>query len=232
MRAPSAQSDHTPSPEKRATASDLGPWVEFPGLDWEGYLRMMKLRGDRSYPRMAYLDGTVYLMSPAYPHELLAERFGLFVMEVAIGLRIPFIPSGRTTFRRRPKRGGVEGDKTFYIANEARIRGKTVIDLKVDPPPDLAIEAVNTHGPAGAIRVYQRLGVPEVWTGDIHEVVFLVLGPDGRYTRTETSLAFPFLTANEIADWIHRPRDESELEWAIALRQWITEVLAPRLQAK
>lgn len=120
--------------------------VAFPGVGWKGYLTLLRLRGERSYPRMVYLDGTVWLMSPAYVHERLKGRLGQFVVEVVVGLAIPCIPAGSTTFRRRRKKGGVEGDQTYYLANEERIRGKRTINLRIDPPPDLAVEAVYTHG--------------------------------------------------------------------------------------
>ena len=41
---------------------------------------------------------------------------GLFVMELVEDLDIPCIVAGSTTFRRRAKRGGVEGDQTYYLA--------------------------------------------------------------------------------------------------------------------
>src|SRR6516165_3500982 len=83
--------------------------VEFPAIGWKGYCTLLRLRGARSMPRMIYLDGTVWLMSPAFPHERLSVRLGLFVMEVVVGLNIPCIPARSTTFRRRAKKGGVEG---------------------------------------------------------------------------------------------------------------------------
>ncbi len=116
--------------------------VEFPAIGWKGYLTLLRLRGERSTPRMVYLDGTVWLMSPTFPHERLKKRLDQFVDEIVVGLEHPCIAAGSTTFRRRAKKGGVEGDETYYLANEARIRGKEKISLKTDPPPDLAIEAV------------------------------------------------------------------------------------------
>lgn len=221
-----------PAPPRADRSAAPSPWVRFHDVGWKGYLRLLKLRGERRRPRMVYLDGTVYLMSPAYPHEMLAKRFGTFVTILTLELRIPCTPLGSTTLRRRSKRGGAEGDETYYIANESRFRGVRNVDLKTDPPPDLAIEAVNTHGPSASLKVYRRLGIPEVWTGDIHEVRFYVLGPNGRYAQSDTSRSFPFLTSAEVADWLHRPRDESETDWGLALRPWITETLAPRVQAK
>src|SRR5215510_8497221 len=96
--------------------------VEFPALGWKGYLTLLRLRGERSTPRMVYLDGTVWLMSPSFPHERLKKRLGWFVEEIVRAFGIPCVATASTTFRRRAKRGGIEGDETYYLANEVRIR--------------------------------------------------------------------------------------------------------------
>jgi Uma2 family endonuclease len=202
--------------------------VAFPHIGWKGYCTLSRLRGDRSTPRLVYLDGTVWLMSPAFPHERLKGRLGHFVTEVVVGLDIPCIESGSTTFRRRAKRGGVEGDQSYYLANEERVRGKDKIDLRTDPPPDLAIEAVHSHDADRAIEVYRRLKVPEVWVCDEDELVILVLQPNGRYASSTTSASFPFLTAAEIYDWVRRPQTEPDTEWIKQLRTWVRLTLKPR----
>jgi Uma2 family endonuclease len=202
--------------------------VEWHGLDWKGYVTMLRLRGERPIPRMIYLDGSLFLVTTSFPHERLAERLGIFVIEVVVGLDIPCVPAGGTTFRRRKKRGGVEGDKTFYLANEARVRGKEKIDLRTDPPPDLAIEAVYTHAAAAAVEVYRRLGVSEVWLCDEEGLHILVLRANGRYAESEASAAFPFLTEGEIFSWVGRPQSVSETEWVKEVRRWVRETLAPR----
>jgi Uma2 family endonuclease len=203
--------------------------VELRDVGWRGYLRLLKLRGQRSVPRLIYLDGSVQLVSPSDPHEWLAFRLGEFVTGVAAGLRISFRATRQLTFRKRSSRGGVEGDATFYLANLERVRGKT-IDLGVDPPPDLAIEAVYSNPPTKALAAYRRLKVPEVWVGERHRVRILVLGADSRYRACPSSLAFPILTASEISEWIFRPDTGDDLEWTLALRQWIVETLAARVR--
>lgn len=204
--------------------------VALRNIGWKGYVTLLRLRGERPAPKMVYLDGTVWLMSPTFPHERLKTRLGEFVTEVVVGLRIPFVPSASTTLRRRAKRGGVEGDQTFYLANEGRIRGKDKIDLRTDPPPDLAIEAVCTHEADEAVEVYRRLRVPEVWVCDEAELVILVLRADGRYSRSATSAAFPFLSAAEIHGWVTQPQSAGELEWIMALRRWVGRTLRPRVR--
>ena len=114
-------------------------------IGWKGYTTLLRVRGKRSIPRMVYLDGSLLLLSPSFFHERLKELLGCFIMILVGELEIPCVMAGSTTFRRRAKRGGVEGDQTYYLANLDRIRGKKKISLKVDPPPDLAIEVVTSH---------------------------------------------------------------------------------------
>lgn len=204
--------------------------VAFPDVGWKGYVTLLRMRGERPIPRMVYLDGTVWLMSPSFPHERLKSRLGQFVMEVVVGLVIPCVPAGSTTLRRRAKEAGVEGDQTYYLANEGRIRGKDRISLGTDPPPDLAIEAVYTHGADEAIEVYRRIRVPELWICDEAELVILILQADRKYARSRTSAAFPFLSASEIHDWVSRPQSTSDTEWTRDLRRWVLRTLRPRVR--
>jgi Uma2 family endonuclease len=215
--------------DKPTRQADGDQCVGFPGIGWKGYVTLLRLRGERPRPKMVYLDGTVWLMSPSFPHERLKTRLGEFVTEVVVGLRIRFVPAASTTLRRRAKKGGVEGDHTYYLANEAQIRGKDKINLRTDPPPDLAIEAVCTHEADKAIEVYRRIRVPEVWICDEAELVILVLQADGLYAPSATSAAFPFLSAAEIHGWVSQPQSAGELEWITALRRWVARTLRPRL---
>jgi Uma2 family endonuclease len=219
----------TTTPTRTAEA-ESDQCVVLRDIGWKGYVSFLKLRAGSPVPRMVYLDGSLSLMSPSFTHEYLKERLGILVTEVVVGLVIPCIHSGSTTFRRRAKRGGVEGDQTYYLANLDRIRGKKKISLRVDPPPDLAIEVVTSHDADDAVEVYRRFRVPEVWICDQDQLTILVLQPNGRYTPAERSHAFNFLTASEIHSWVSRTQDDSNTAWTIDLRRWVAEVLTPRSQ--
>lgn len=205
--------------------------VALRGIGWRGYLDLLRLRGGRRLPKIVYLDGTAWLMSPAYIHERYKSRFARFVPEVAFALGIGYAPAASTTFRRESEEGGVEGDETYYFAHEPMIRGKEEIRLDEDPPPDLAIEVVNTRDAYAAIEIYRRFAVPEVWVWD-DDLRILVLGPEGSYVEAESSLVLAPLTAREISEWIGRPTTGSELEWDRDLRRWASEVLAPRVDRR
>lgn len=212
----------------RTAESEGDQCVVLRDIGWKGYSRLLKIRGERNIPRMVYLDGSLILMSPSLRHENFKERLGQFVTEVVVGLDLPCMLAGSTTLRRRSRRGGVEGDQTYYLSNLSRIRGKKKIDLRVDPPPDLAIEVVVSHDADEAIEVYRRFRVPEVWIYGHNELTILLLDANGRYAPTERSLAFPELTAAEIHSWIVRDQDDSDTDWIKALRRWVAEVLVPR----
>ncbi len=210
--------------------SDADQCVVFPDVGWKGYATLLKLRGERRQPRMVYLDESVTLVSPSYLHELMTRLAGLFVFVIAEELEIPCRGARSTTLRRRSKKGGVEGDETFYFTNLDRMRGKRTLNLRTDPPPDLAIEVVISHDADDAVEVYRRLGVREVWICDQCRVTILRLGEDGQYAESERSEMIPTLRAAEIHPWVTRNQDDSDQAWARELRRWVAEVLAPRYQ--
>lgn len=218
------------SPEDGLGAFKGDQVVSMAGIGWAGYEELLKVRGDRSRPRLTYLDGDLLLMSPGHSHERDKDRFHLFVVEVARALRMPFRTAGSTTYRHREKEGGFEPDLSFYFANAPAVRNKQEINLEVDPAPDLAIEVVDSHSARAAIEVSRRLGVPEAWVCDEKGLTFRVLDETGRYIKSPGSRIFPLLTAEEIVDWVRRPEgdEDSDLEWLDALNRWIRETLVPR----
>ena len=207
---------------------DADQVVEIQGIGWAGYKAVARLRQGRSRPKMIYIDGDLILVSPGQPHERLNIRVGRFFYEIIANLRIPTLSLGQTTWRRRRKDAALEGDQTFYIANEPLVRGRKV-DLRVDPPPDLAIEVVYSHKATRALEVYQRLGVPEVWICEENRTAILVRQEDGEYKEVDRSLCLPLLSAAEIYAQTQQPEGMAELDWIDGLRRWVREVLLPQV---
>jgi len=228
--APQAPAKAEATNRRSLRARDADQCVTFQEIGWDGYLRMLRLRGERSRPRMIYLDRDLLLMSPGRLHEADRDRFGHFVVEVAFSLGMPFHMAGSMTYRRRKKEAGVEPDRSYYFANAHRVQGKKDINLRIDPPPDLSIEIVYSHAAEAAVEVSRRLGIREVWVATEKGLKFLVLGPKGRYAESETSPTFPLVAASEILAWIHRPEGEgaTDFDWLRDLRLWIQETLVPR----
>ena len=206
-----------------------GQCVVMDGLDWGQYSAILRAKGDRTYPKIVYLDGSLSLISPAFLHDHFKYRSGRIVDEVVSGLGIRYVPAASTTFRRRKKKGGFEPDQSYYFANAPRLRNRVAIDLRIDPPPDLVIEIAYTHAVEATIAICRRFRVPEMWICDETSLRVLVLQPGGRYSESATSASLPFLAAEEINTWLRNPaEDDDETKWGLELRRWVAEVLGPR----
>jgi Uma2 family endonuclease len=210
------------------TAAEGDQLVVMRDVGWNGYTALLRIRGERSRPKMVYLDGDVYLMSPAYRHARSESRLTLFVMVIVEELNIRCVPARDTTFRRHKNKGGAEADESFYLANAARVAGKDKLHLQNDPPPDLVVETAHTHDIEHSVEVWRRFGVPEVWVCEANSLHILVLHPNGRYVESATSAAFPFLSASEVLARVNRPDTGNETAWVGEVRRWVQDVLAPR----
>jgi Uma2 family endonuclease len=221
----------TTRPQRTARTPIGDQCVVMGGVGWQGYETILRFRGERRRPKMVYLDGDLYLMSPAYSHELLADRLALLVFEMTVGLDLPCKTSRSTTFRRQKDQGGAEADASFYLSSAHRILGNKDLDLNRDPPPDLTIEAVNTHDATEAVEVWRRFAVAEVWVADLERLQILALQPDGRYAEQAASVAFPFLTAQEIFEQVTRDAAGLDSDWLKQIRRWVAGPLAERVKS-
>ncbi len=120
------------------------------GILWAQYDALCRARQGSAGPRMAYLEGTLEIMSPARVHghhkTLIARLVEAYGDEEGLELN----GFGSETYRRKAKDAGVEPDEC-YCVGEAK------------PVPDFAIEVVNTRGDLDKLEIYRRLKVPEVW---------------------------------------------------------------------
>jgi Uma2 family endonuclease len=167
-------------------------------VDWRTYERLLRTFAERPAIRLTYDRGTLEIMSPLHEHESDARFLGRLVVTLTEELGLPVKAGGSTTFRRRRRRRGLEPDDSYWIASEPRVRGRRTIDLRTDPPPDLAIEADVTTSSLDRLTIYAALGVPEVWRFEGQTLTFHVLGQGGQYAEAAHSLAFPFLTPADL----------------------------------
>jgi Uma2 family endonuclease len=161
------------------------------GVSWREYTRMLRAFEQRPGHRLSYDRGTLEIMSPTLEHERDSRLLGRFVIVLTEELALPVFDGGSTTFRRRRLQRGLEPDNCWWIAHEAAVRGKKRVDLKVDPPPDLAVEVDVTHRVVKRMSIYARLRVPEVWQLKQEVLLFHILQPNGLYAVQTHSLAFP-----------------------------------------
>src|SRR6185369_3053421 len=133
-----------------------------------------RLRGEKSVPRLAYLEGALELMSPSRDHERIKSYIGRLVEAYAYDRGIDLSPYGNWTLKSAPGEAGLEPDECYLIGDQGR-------DV-----PDLAIEVVWTSGGIDKLEIYRRLGINEVWFWREGRLEVHLLQPEG-YVESERS---------------------------------------------
>lgn len=199
--------------------------VVLPRVGWETYERLLADDEERRVPRLTYDRGELAIVSPSPMHERDGFALAQVVGIVAEALGLDYLPMGATTFRSEPARQGFEADSSFYIQHERAMRDRAVVDLRVDPPPDLAIEIDVSHPSLDKLPIYAGVGVPEVWRGVGDQVRILVLA-EGNYRESAASLALPPLTGDILTRFLVESRGQGRLSWVRMVRDWINGQLS------
>jgi Uma2 family endonuclease len=192
-------------------------------VDWGTYTRFLHLFAERPGYRLTYDRGVLEIMSPLLKHDHVGRFLGRLVVTLTEELGLPVLSGGSTTFRRRKKKRGLEPDECFWIANESRIRDKDRIDLRVDPPPDLAIEVDVTRSSLNRMSIYATLGVPEVWRFDGTTLTFNVLQANGRYATTPTGIVFPMVAPQDLVGFLALRASTEENALVQQFRAWVRQ---------
>lgn len=124
------------------------------------------------------------------------------------------------TLKRQDMSVGKEPDSCYYIQNEARVRGKTTIDLTQDPPPDLAIEIDITNSSLNQLALYADLGVPEIWRYDGRRLKIYQLQKK-EYIECDYSPTFPLLPATKVEEFIEQCQTTGVITSVRQLREWV-----------
>lgn len=162
-------SEYVPTADRRVALRDVS---------WHAYKQFMELRGDVAGPRVAYLKGTLELMSPSRDHESIKRVLACVVDEYLDSLGIPFDGAGSWLLEDDVTEVALEPDETFVLHDVRKQR------------PDLAIEVVWTSGGVSKLAIYRHLQIGEVWIWKDDVLTFYVLGESG-YEEREHSACVP-----------------------------------------
>jgi Uma2 family endonuclease len=197
-------------------------------IDWHTYLRLLRAfeKGGRRV-RLTYDRGTLEIMSPLWEHEGPTYSLGSFIDVLTEELNLPRRPGRSVTLRRKRTQRGLEPDNCYWIANAPRVQGKTHLDLRIDPPPDLAIEVDVTSSSLDRMSIYAALQVPEVWRLSAAVLTFHILEA-GVYQVRPNSLAFPQLTSADLAAFLSQLGQTDDTILVRQFRDWVRQVLRNR----
>lgn len=169
------------------------------GRTWTDYEALLKVRGDKSRPRLTYLDGAVELMSLSRDHEgigwLLSRLLETYMLEAGVTFR----GLGSSTFKVAGQ-AGLEPDSCWLVGS-----GNALADR-----PDLALEVHWTNGGLDKLSIYRNLLVPEVWVWRDYMIDVHVLTEQGYEVRSRSTL-LPDLDVNLLLRYLDRPGSSETL---------------------
>ena len=188
-------------------------------VSWETYEHLLGDYLDRSVPHFTYDRGLLEIMSPLPEHEQINRAISRFVDVFAEEINLDVANLGSTTFKREDLERGFEPDTCFYIRNEASVRGKTKLDLAVDPPPDLVIEIDITNPSIDRFPLYAKFGVPEIWRHDGRRMSIFGLR-EGEYAEVVESAVLPPLSGSVLSRFVEESRSLGSVAWMRGMRGW------------
>jgi Uma2 family endonuclease len=178
-----------------------GGRLTFYDIRWEQYEQLTDHLAEDSHFRISYDQGRLEIMTPSAKHEKYKNLLHDLVLILSDELDREILSYGSTTLSLKSSRKGVEGDDCFYIQRASDLGEKDQIDLSKDPPPDLVIEIDLTRESSHKLAIYAELGVPEIWRydGSRWQIWQLI---ERAYNPAPFSLAFPFLAAADLAEFV------------------------------
>jgi Uma2 family endonuclease len=197
-------------------------------IDWNTYTRLLGVfEKSRRRFRLTYDRGTLEIMSPLWQHEGPTDLLGCFIVVLTEELDMPRRAGRPVTLRRRRKQRGLEPDNCYWIAYAPLVQGKRELDLRVDPPPDLAIEVDVTRSSIDRMSIYAALGVPEIWRLTTGGIAFHLL-ESGAYQIRPSSLSFSQLASTDLPPFLAQWGQMDETTIVRQFREWVKQQMLSR----
>ncbi|NUQ61077.1 MAG: Uma2 family endonuclease [Pirellulales bacterium] len=173
--------------------------------------------------RLSYDGRTLEMMTPRKrQHEWVEGLLGRMIEAMALALDIPIQTTGSTTLSSGNYDRGVEPDRSYYVRSEPFV-GSETYDPEKDPPPNLVIEVDVARSVVPRVPIHARIRVPELWRYRRGRVQFYRLSDSGRYVLIERSIAFPFITPDDITRFLNQRRERDENSVVRGFVKWAKE---------
>lgn len=190
-------------------------------VPWDAYVALRGIEANW-HVRMTYDRGTLEMMVNSGMHENMKKLIGQLIEAFTAELRIPRRSLGEMTWQRRDLDKGLEADECYYILNQPLVSRRVEVDLERDPPPDLALEVVVSHGDVNKMAIYAALGVPEVWYWEDGDLQAYEL-EEGHYVEREMSPNLPRLRVKDLEQFLDPLQALDESAWINGFRAWVRE---------
>jgi len=181
------------------------------GVTWQQYDALVMLFMNQ-FPalRMTYLEGTLELMTPSPEHERLKTIIARLIEAFAEELDLDLNGYGSATFRKEAAARGLEPDECYCLGELHEV-------------PDIALEIVLTSGGIDKLKVYQGLGIQEVWFWENQQLsIYSLVDTETGYEATTTSQLLPQLDSALLASFVDNPNQTQAVK---AFRRALKDIL-------
>jgi Uma2 family endonuclease len=197
-----------------------GAKLELFQIDWDEYEQLLSQMGDFPGHRLSYDCGRLVIVGPLAEHEDYKDFIYSLVRLISLETDVALETRGTTTFKSKKLLKGAEPDTCFYVQSASQIIGKRRINLDTDPPPDVVVEIDLSSGSLYKFPIYAALDVPEIWRYDGNITRFYELTGEN-YEVIQNSLAFPLLTAEDLAQYLELSKVKGQTAALKAFRQML-----------
>lgn len=194
------------------------------GMTWDHYRDLERIVDEQPGLRLTYVRGRLELMTLSHLHESVKMLMHDLLVILADEFDVSRKNGGSTAFRRKDLDRGLEPDQCYYLENEPLVRGRTQLDLTVDPPPDLVIEIEISRSVLDRLGTFAAMGVPEIWCTDGKSLRFLALTDAGEYETRPESRFFPGIRSADMERFLKNPDQLDEGALVRSFREWVQQM--------
>lgn len=196
-----------------------GQTLEILDVNWSKSKKILHDLGEKRNTRLTYSDGVLSIMTPSPEHEIYKVCIGECVRVLLDELEMDYTSFGSTLFQHEQSQTMVQPADCFYFDRADEMAGKLRLDLRVEPPPTLAIE-VDVLSKT-QLAAYRALGVPELWRYAGGQLSIACL-QSGDYAQVEASAVFPGWPIKEAVEvYVKKARTLNQRKAKKDFRQWV-----------
>lgn len=199
-------------------------------ISWQKFENILAELGAERTTRFAYYRGRMEMMNPYEEHERYRKLIESLLLVLADETYLKVVGFSSALLQQPEVQCAIEPNACFYISHAPQMLGKTNLDLSQDPLPDLVLDIAFTSSTFDKLPIYAALGIAEVWSYTSnnssptpeHQLSIYQL-QNQQYFASETSLAFSFLPAARVLEFIEQSDSLGLVQSLQLLRAWVQE---------
>ncbi len=204
--------------------------VVLSNISWQQFEKLLVELGEDRQTRLTYQRGKLEMMTPVEAHQRCSQLIDSLILVILDELSAPMTQLRPVTLLQAELGYATEPDACYYLEDRPVQRQ---LDLSHQLSPDLLVEVALTRSNLDKLPIYAMLGLPEVWRyitqpGEEEmlkgQLLIYHLQPEG-YDEQSHSLAFPFLPASRVLEFIEQSDSMSLSTSLKLLRAWMQEQL-------